>query len=80
MIALIEKDKEVITPTNCAKVAYMKNISKLRVWNTKDRWNIEAFIMDYKTYFDASRYLEDDEWVQSLGSFLKKGVVATFFA
>lgn len=76
----LAKDKQVITPASSAKVTYTKNVPKPVVLDTKDRRNIETFITEYETYCDASGYLEDDVRVQSFGSFLKEGTIATFAA
>jgi hypothetical protein len=74
------KGKEVLSPSILSKVTYMKNVPKPALWDTKDKQNIEFFMIEYKSYCDASGYQEVDVRMKSFSTFLKDSAEITFAA
>lgn len=69
--ALVQKGEHAI---------YIKNAPKPTMWEIKDKKNIGAFFLEYRTYYEALGYFGDEVRVRSFGSFLKEGASTTFIS
>ena len=59
---------------------YMKNVPKPMTWDTRDKKNIEALLIEYEAYCDASGYIGDELRVRNFGSLLKDDESIAFAA
>ena len=68
------------TLSDGSKPTYMKDVPKSANRDTKDRRNIEAFLIEYEMYCDTLVYIGDKVRVRSFVSCLKEGAAISFAA